>query len=59
MLHDDSLEQLRSDARVPHTFRINGDDGTSCTNAKTRSFAALHASRPEQEILALKQRRKK
>ena len=59
MLDDYSLEQLRSHPRVPHTFRINDDNGTSSTNAKTGSLAALHASRAEQKTLALKQRCKK
>jgi hypothetical protein len=55
MLDDNALEQLRGDARVPHTFRIDHNDGTSCTYAKTRRFAALDPARPEQKSLTLKE----
>jgi hypothetical protein len=55
MLDDNPLEQLRSDARVPHTFRIDHNNGTSCTYAKTRRFATLDPVRPEQKSLTLKE----
>jgi len=57
MLDDDALEELRCDARVPYTFWIDHNDGTSCAHAKTGRFTSLHPVRPEKKSLSLEQRR--
>ena len=55
MLHHYPLEQLRSHAPVPYTFRIDHHDGTSSANAKAWSFAALYSRRTEKQVLSLKE----
>ena len=55
VLDDNSLEELGSDTLVPDSLRIHHNDGTSGTNAKTRSFSALDAGRTKKKTLALKQ----
>ena len=55
MLDHDSLQQLWSDTGIPYTFGIDHDDGPSCTNAETWSFAAFHPRGSEQQAFPLKQ----
>ena len=55
MLDDNALEQVRGDTRVPHTFGIDHNDGTSRTYSKTRRLTTLYPVRPEQKSLALKE----
>ena len=57
MLDDNSLEQMRSDVRVPDSLGVNDDDRTAAADAEARRFASLHAIRPEEEILAVQQLR--
>jgi hypothetical protein len=54
MLDDNSLENLRRDARIPDAFRIHDNDGTSSTNAEARCLAAFHPPWTEQQAFALK-----
>ena len=55
VLDDDPLKQRRSHTPIPDSFRIHRHDWSSFANAQTRGFAPLHASRPEQQSLALEQ----
>jgi len=55
MFYDDSLQELRSDPRIPYSFGINHDDRPACANAEARSLAALHSVRTEQQTLSLEQ----
>ncbi len=57
VLHDDALEERRSDAGVPYPLGIDDDDRTACADAKARRFTSLDASWPEQEAFSLKQSR--
>ena len=57
MLDDNSLEQRRSDARVPDSIGIHDDDGSAAAHAKTRGFSTLHAIGSEQETVSLEQSR--
>ena len=52
MLDDNSLEQFRSDWRVPNPFGIDNDNGTPCADAEAGGLAAFHALRTEEEIFA-------
>lgn len=53
MLDDDAFEQLGSDWRVPDSFGIDDDNGTSCADAEAGGLAALHALWTEEEVFAL------
>lgn len=57
MLDDDPLEQFGSDRRVPDSFGIDDNDGTSCTDAEAGGLAAFHALWTEEEIFAFEQLR--
>jgi hypothetical protein len=57
VLDNDPFEELRRDPRVPHAFRIDNHDGTSCAYAEARGFAALYSLRSEEKSFALEKRR--
>ena len=50
MFNNDSLEKLGSDSTIPHTLRINDNDGASAADAKAWSFAALYTRWSEKQI---------
>jgi hypothetical protein len=53
MLTDDSLEQHRTHVTVPHSLRIDDDNGPSRAHAEAWRFAALDPCRAEEEALTL------
>jgi hypothetical protein len=55
MLDHDPLEERRAHLAVPHTFRINDDNGAPTTHTKAWRFAALDPRGAEEESLALEQ----
>ena len=55
VLDDDSLEQFRSDVRVPDSFRINDDDRTIAAHTEAGSLASLYPIGTEKQILTLEQ----
>ena len=57
MLYDDSLEQRRRDAAVPHAFRVHDDDGPARAHPETGRLAALDPVGPEEQAFTLQQRR--
>ena|SRR5690349_1280051 len=58
MLNDDSLEELPSDASVPHPLRVDNDDRSTGADAEAWRLAALHAPWTEKKSLALEELRK-
>src|SRR2546423_5053064 len=57
VLDDDALEQRGSDPRIPDALGVHDDDRTTRADTETGRLAALHASRAEEQPLALKQTR--
>jgi hypothetical protein len=53
MLDDDSFEQGRRHAGVPHAVRVNDDDRTFAAYAEARSFSTFYATRSEEQALSL------
>ena len=56
MLDDDSLQEIRSDAAVPHALRIDHHDRASSTNAEAGCLATLHPGGPEEQAFTLQKR---
>jgi hypothetical protein len=55
MFDHNPLEQRWCHSPVPHPVRVNDDDWSPATNAKTWRFAAFDPTRAEQQTLSLKQ----
>ena len=58
MLNDDSLEELRSDASVPHPLWVDNENRSTGADAEAWRLAALHAPWTEKEALAFEELRK-
>jgi hypothetical protein len=56
MLHDDSLQQLWSDASVPHAVGIHDDNRAARADTQTRGLASLDSLRTEEKTFALEER---
>ncbi len=56
MLYHDSLEERRSDPRIPHSLRINHEYRAASANAETGRLAPLYSGGAEQESLSLEER---
>ena len=57
MFDNDPLEKRRRHVAIPDAFRIDDDYRAAGADTEARRLAALHAVRPEQQPLALEQRR--
>ncbi len=53
---DDSLEQFRSDARVPNTLGIDNHYRAALTHAEAWRLASFDTVRSEQQLFSLQQR---
>jgi hypothetical protein len=58
VLDDDALEELGSDASVPHTVGIDDNDRTAGAYSQARRLAALHTTWAKQQSLTLEKRGK-
>ena len=57
VLDDDSLEERWCDTRVPDAIWVDDDDRSTRADAKAGRLSALDSIRPEQQAVALEQRR--
>jgi len=57
MLDNDPLQKGRRHSVIPDAFRIHNKDRAARTDAEARCLAAFHPVRPEQQTLALQERR--
>ena len=57
MFDDNALEELWGDASIPHTLRIDHQDGARRTDPEARRLAPLYTPRAEQQVLALQEGR--
>lgn len=55
MLDYNSLEQLRSHARIPDAIGVNDQDWAVAANTKARSFAAFHSIRPKEKAFSIQE----
>lgn len=57
MFFDDALEEFRCDGRVPNTFWIDHNHGTSCADAKAGGLAAFDPVWAKEQVFAFEELR--